>query len=124
MADVDPPEDRASTRISKVETQHPYKYRTVIHGGVTMSRTKTRRLELRTDQATDQLIAEAAGLLRMTKSAFVADAARKEAERLIARSDLTLMSPDVFDRMMASLAVPDESPELAELAQLPRLIAR
>lgn len=89
-----------------------------------MSRTKTRRLELRTDQATDQLIAEAAGLLRMTKSAFVADAARKEAERLIARSDLTLMSPDVFDRMMASLAVPDESPELAELAQLPRLIAR
>jgi len=34
------------------------------------------------------------------------------------------MSPLVFDTMIASLDIPDESPELAELAKLPRLIAQ
>jgi uncharacterized protein (DUF1778 family) len=92
-----------------------------------MTTTKTRRLELRIDEATDQLISEAADLLHVTKSAFVADAARQAAEKIIARSDVTLMSPAVFDTMMASLDIPDESPELAELAELaklPRLIAQ
>ena len=86
--------------------------------------TKTRRLELRTDEATDELFAEAANLLNVSKSAFVTDAARQAAEKVIARSDVTLMAPEVFDAMMASLDVPDESPELARLAKLPRLIAR
>ena len=89
-----------------------------------MTMTKTRRLELRTDEATDQLISEAADLLHVTKSAFVTHAARQAAEKIIARSDVTLMSPEVFDTMMASLDIPDESPELAKLAKLPRLIAR
>ena len=88
-----------------------------------MTTTKKRRFELCTDEATDQLISEAADLLRVTKSAFVTDAARQAAEKLIARSNVTLMSPAVFDAMMASLDSPDESPELAELAKLPRLIA-
>jgi len=61
------------------------------------------------------LISEAADLLHVTKSAFVADAARQAAEKIVARSDVTLMSPAVFDTMMASLDVPDESPELAKL---------
>jgi hypothetical protein len=34
------------------------------------------------------------------------------------------MSPVVFDTMMASLDTPDESPELAELAKLARLITQ
>ena len=89
-----------------------------------MAITKTRRVELRTDPATDDLITEAAGLLHVAKSAFVADAARQAAERIIARSNVTLMSPEVFDAMMQSLDVPDESPELAKLAKIPRLIAR
>jgi uncharacterized protein (DUF1778 family) len=89
-----------------------------------MTMTKKRRLELRTDEATDQLISEAADLLQVTKSAFVTDAARRAAEKVIARSDVTLMSPLVFDTMMASLDTPDESPELAKLAKLPRLIAQ
>lgn len=89
-----------------------------------MTTPKTRRLELRTDEATAQLIADAADLLHVTKSAFVTDAARRAAEMVIARSDVTLMAPEVFDAMMASLDAPDESPELATLAQLPRLIAR
>ncbi|MBT2554437.1 DUF1778 domain-containing protein [Arthrobacter sp. ISL-5] len=89
-----------------------------------MASTKTRRLELRTDESTDELITEAAELLHMTKSAFVTDAARQAAEKVIARSDVTLMAPEVFDAMMASLGVPDESPELAVLSKLPRLIGR
>ena len=58
-----------------------------------MTTTKTRRLELRTDEATDQLISDAADLLHVTKSAFVADAARQAAEKIVASSDVTLMSP-------------------------------
>jgi len=89
-----------------------------------MAITKTRRVELRTDPATDDLITEAAGLLQVAKSAFVANAARQAAERIIARSNVTLMSPEVFDAMMQSLDVPDDSPELAKVARLPRLITR
>ncbi|MET3919944.1 DUF1778 domain-containing protein [Arthrobacter sp. UYEF20] len=85
---------------------------------------KSRRLELRTDEATDRLIAEAAELLHVTKSAFVTDAARQAAQKVISRSDATLMAPEVFDDMMASLDVPDESVELAALSKLPRLIGR
>lgn len=87
-----------------------------------MPSTKTRRLELRTDESTVELITEAAELLHVSKSAFVTDAARQAAHKIISRSDVTLMAPEVFDAMMASLNVPDESVELARLAQLPRLI--
>lgn len=89
-----------------------------------MTMTKTQRLELRTDEATGRMIAEAAELLHVTKSAFVADAARQAAEKVIARADVTLMAPDVFDAMMASLDRPDESAELAALAALPTRISR
>ncbi|BCW57859.1 DUF1778 domain-containing protein [Arthrobacter sp. StoSoilB20] len=89
-----------------------------------MSMTKTRRLELRTDETTDQLISEAAELLHVSKTAFVTDAARQAAERVVARADTTLMAPEIFDAMMASLDVADESPELETLSKLPRLIRR
>lgn len=86
--------------------------------------TKTRRLELRTDETTDRMITEAAALTHVTKSAFVADAARQAAQKVIARADVTLMAADVFDSMMASLERADESAELATLAELPRRISR
>lgn len=86
--------------------------------------TKTRRLELRTDETTDQLISEAAELLHVSKTAFVTDAARQAAERVVARADTTLMAPEIFDAMMASLDVADESSELETLSKLPRLIRR
>jgi uncharacterized protein (DUF1778 family) len=89
-----------------------------------MTVTKARRLELRTDETTDRLIAEAADLLHVSKSAFVADAARQAAEKVLARADVTLMAPEVFDTMMAALDIPDESVELAALATLPRHITR
>lgn len=89
-----------------------------------MAITKSRRLELRTDETTDELISEAADLLHVSKTAFVTDAARQAAQRVIARADVTLMAPEIFDGMMASLDVPDESEGLEALSRLPRLIDR
>ena len=90
-----------------------------------MATTMTKRFEARLDQATDELITKAAELLHVTKSAFVTSAARAEAEKVVARADVTLMAPDVFDALVASLDVSDEAPELAEkLSKLPRLISR
>jgi uncharacterized protein (DUF1778 family) len=89
-----------------------------------MAVTKTRRLELRTDEDTEQLVIDAAALLHMSKTAFVEDAVRTAARRVIARSDVTLMDPAVFDTMMSALDRPDESTGLADLAKLPKLIDR
>lgn len=87
--------------------------------------TMTKRFEARVDEATDELITKAAELLHVTKSAFVTGAARAEAERVVARANVTLMAPDLFDTLVASLEVPDDAPELAEkLSRLPRLISR
>lgn len=89
-----------------------------------MAHTKTRRLELRADQRTDDLITEAAELLHVSKSAFVMDAARVAAEKVVSRADVTLMAPEVFDAMMSTLETPDESANLAALSRHPRLIGR
>lgn len=51
-------------------------------------------------------------------------AARQAAQKVISRSDVTLMAPEIFDAMMASLDIPDESAELAALSKLARRIAR
>lgn len=82
------------------------------------------RLEARIDATVDALIAEAARLLGVTKTAFVLEAVRDAALKVVARADSTIMPAEVFDRMMASLDEPDYSPELAELAALPRRISR
>lgn len=87
------------------------------------SRSKA-RLEARIDAELDDLIIQAAQRLNVTKTTFVADAVREAALRVIARADVTLMAAEVFDQMIASLDVADESPELEELAALPRRITR
>jgi uncharacterized protein (DUF1778 family) len=82
------------------------------------------RLEARIDTELDDLIIEAAQRLNVTKTTFIADAVREAALKVIARADVTLMAAEVFDQMIASLDVADESPELEELATLPRRITR
>jgi uncharacterized protein (DUF1778 family) len=82
------------------------------------------RLEARIDTELDDLIIEAAERLNVTKTTFIADAVREAALKVIARADVTLMAAEVFDQMIASLDVADESPELEELATLPRRITR
>ncbi|UUZ59684.1 type II toxin-antitoxin system TacA family antitoxin [Nocardioides sp. B-3] len=70
------------------------------------------RLEARIDVALDELITEAADRLHVSKTAFVTDAVRDAALKVIARADVTLMAPGVFDAMMGSIDIADESPEL------------
>lgn len=84
--------------------------------------TLDKRLEARIDAETDEMIRRAAQLQRMTKSAFVLQSVRAEAERVLARGDVTLMSPELFDSLIDSLDTPDEAPGLThKLADLPRL---
>lgn len=82
------------------------------------------RLEARIDAELDELITRAAQTQGVSKTAFVSDAARDAALKVIARADVTLMAPEVFDQMMASIDVADDSPELKELAALPPRIAQ
>jgi uncharacterized protein (DUF1778 family) len=82
------------------------------------------RLEARIDPELDDLITEAADRLNVTKTAFVADAIREAALKVVARTEVTVMAPEVFDAMMASIDTADESAELEDLAALPRLLTR
>jgi len=81
------------------------------------------RLEARIDADLDDLIIQAADRLNVTKTTFIADAVREAALKVIARADVTLMAPEIFDQMMASLDIADASPELEDLAALPRRIS-
>ena len=90
---------------------------------ITKARGKA-RLEARIDAELDDLISEAADRLNVAKTAFVSDALREAALKVIARSDVTMMDPKVFDSMMASIDIADKSSELHTLATLPRRITR
>lgn len=82
------------------------------------------RLEARIDPDLDELIEAAAGHLRLTKTAFVTQTLREAALRVTARAETTLMDADVFDAMVDSLEIADDSAALDDLASLPRRIAR
>lgn len=90
---------------------------------MTRARSKA-RLEARIAPELDDLIVEAAARLKVSKTTFVCDAVREAALRVIARADVTIMAPEVFDSMMASIDVADESPELESLAAMPRKISK
>jgi len=81
------------------------------------------RLEARIDRDLDRLIVEAAEALHVSKTAFVTEALREAAMKVVARGETTLMAPEVFDAMMTSIDEPDLAPELADLAALPRRIS-
>ena len=82
------------------------------------------RLEARIDAELDDLITQAAQKQGVSKTAFVSDAARDAALKVIARAEVTLMEAHVYDQMMASIDIADDSPELEELAALPRRITQ
>ena len=85
---------------------------------------KTRRLEMRVDEATSEIIALAAAMRHETISAFVGRAARAEADRMLARSDTTIMSAEQFDALMGSLEKADGAPQLARVAARARRFQR
>jgi uncharacterized protein (DUF1778 family) len=86
--------------------------------------TRTKRIEMRADADSEALIAAAAAARRVSVSAFVLEAATKEASRVLGRADLTLMPTDQFDALVAALDEPDDASRLAEAARSPRRYAR
>lgn len=81
------------------------------------------RLEARIDPDLDHMIDEAAQRLHLSKTAFISQMLREASMKVIARADVTLMDPAEFDRMVTSLEITDESPELKELFSRPTQIA-
>jgi uncharacterized protein (DUF1778 family) len=81
---------------------------------------KTARLEARLDDHADERIRMAAEAANEKLSVFVVTAALERADRLLARADATLMPAAQFDRLIASLHVPDSAPNLSRAAARPR----
>lgn len=80
--------------------------------------TKSRRIEMRADEATERRIVLAAQLTHQSVSAFVLGAARVEADRLLAEQDTT-MPAEQFDTLIASLDRADPAPNLRRLGRQP-----
>lgn len=86
---------------------------------------KSERLEQRVDAETVDLLTRAAAVTHESVSAFVVRAARTEAARVLARSDLTLMAEERFDAMLAALdRAPGPPAALADAAARPRRFTR
>lgn len=85
---------------------------------------KTQRIEMRTDPASEALIAQAARLTHQSVSAFVLSAATAEAERVLARVDHVVMPADQFDALISSLDTPGDAPGLARVARRNRRFTR
>lgn len=85
---------------------------------------KTRRMEARVDPETDELIARAAELTHESISGFVVRAARAEADRVLARADMTFMPAEQFDILIDSLAHADPAPTLSQRSARARRFRR
>ena len=79
---------------------------------------------MRADPESEALIARAAAAAAVSVSAFVLGAAVREADRVLGRSDRTLMPDEQFDVLVGSLDAPDPAPRLAAAARSPRRYRR
>lgn len=81
---------------------------------------KTERLEVRVDVGTKQRIEAAAARLDQSASAFVIHAASLAADRVLARTETTIMPTGQFDAMLVALDTPEDAPALTRLGQRER----
>jgi uncharacterized protein (DUF1778 family) len=72
-------------------------------------------MEARVDPETYELITRAAELTQESVSGFVVRAARAEADRVLARVDVTALPAEQFDALIDSLDEADPAPTLAAL---------
>ena len=77
---------------------------------------KTQRIEMRADPESEERISRAAQIEKLSVSAFVLAAATMAADRVLARTESTVMPADQFDALMAALDAPDEAPRLNRIA--------
>jgi uncharacterized protein (DUF1778 family) len=86
--------------------------------------TRTRRIEMRADPASEERISRAARARDLSISAFVLAAASREADRVLGRADQTLIPAGQFDALVAALDQGDPAPRLERAARSPRVYRR
>jgi uncharacterized protein (DUF1778 family) len=87
-------------------------------------RTKDKRIEIRVDEDSVNLISRAAELVQEPVSEFMRRAAADRASEVLAQSMTTVMPAEQFDALMASLDNADDAPALTALAKAPRKFVR
>jgi uncharacterized protein (DUF1778 family) len=85
---------------------------------------KTERIEIRADADSQERITRAAQVVNESVSTFVLNAATAAADRVLGRTDRTLMPAAQFDALVAALDEPDNAPVLARVAARPRRYTR
>jgi len=85
---------------------------------------KTRRIELRAEEATLNRIQQAANVVHELTSEFVRKAAMQRAEDILRQELITLMEREQFDKLMSSLDAADAAPRLAAAARKPAVFKR
>ncbi|KLO32003.1 DUF1778 domain-containing protein [Mycobacterium haemophilum] len=85
---------------------------------------KTKRIELRAEQATLDRIQRAANVVHEQTSEFVRKAALQRAEDVLQQQLLTVMEPKQFDKLMSSLDIADAAPRLAAATRKPVVFTR
>jgi uncharacterized protein (DUF1778 family) len=86
--------------------------------------TKDERLEMRLSKADRDMIEDAAALVHENVSDFTRSAVLRQAQRVLARAELTLMPAEQFDDLLYSLDQPDQAPTLARKFAEPRRFKR
>jgi uncharacterized protein (DUF1778 family) len=86
--------------------------------------TRSNRIEVRADPISVERIARAAEAQQLSVSEFMLSAATREADRVLRRSDLTLMPAAQFDAFVAALDESDAAPRLQQAAREPRCYRR
>ncbi len=79
---------------------------------------------MRADEENEARISRAATLQRVSVSAFVLGAARREADRVLREVDESVMPAAQFEELMASLDVADAAPRLRKVARRKRAYTR
>lgn len=85
---------------------------------------KTKRFELRAEEATLNRIQRAASVVHEQTSEFVRKAAIQRAEDVLSQELVTVMEPEQFDKLMSSLDAADAAPRLAAAARKPAAFQR
>jgi uncharacterized protein (DUF1778 family) len=70
---------------------------------------RTERIEARVEPATAERIRIATGLLHMSMSRFMVEAAAEKAEQVIAEASYTEIPSDYFDRLIEALDAPPQA---------------
>lgn len=113
-----------ASQLGSLQSASPARRATVqlpYHGGMA---TRTRRIEMRADPASEERIARAAQARDLSVSAFVLAAATREADRVLGRADQTMMPAAQFDALIRALEDGDAAPRLDRAARGSRAFRR